>query len=184
MSRVLVLRFKLPPFTSRRDQATVRKLDFFMRQTFPRRPLRLPSTFGSPVYFITFCTYRRRPILATHAIHDEFIRFCQNAVRDHNVFVGRYVIMPDHLHFFVAGDLNFHVGKWIRSLKQALGKKISLAKDHSRIWQEGFFDHALRSDESMAQKWDYIRENPVQAGLVSDLVNWPYQGEIALIDRT
>ena len=32
--------------------------------------------------------------------------------------------------------------------------------------QEGFFDHLLRSHESYAQKWEYIRQNPVRAGLV------------------
>jgi len=33
------------------------------------------------------------------------------------------------------------------------------------------------------QKWDYVRENPVRAGLVSKAEEWKYQGEIALIDR-
>ena len=41
----------------------------------------------------------------------------------------------------------------------------------------------LRNDESMAQKWDYIKENPVRAGLVADSADWSYQGEIVLIDR-
>jgi len=54
---------------------------------------------------------------------------------------------------------------------------------HDRIWHEGFFDHILRSDESMAQEWEYIKENPVRAGLVTDSSDWSYQGEIVLIDR-
>ena len=45
------------------------------------------------------------------------------------------------------------------------------------------FDHVLRNDESYAQKWEYVRENPVRAGLVAEWHEWPYQGEIALIDR-
>ena len=36
--------------------------------------------------------------------------------------------------------------------------------------QEGFFDHLLRSYESYAQKWEYVRENPVRAGLVLVLI--------------
>ena len=46
------------------------------------------------------------------------------------------------------------------------------------IWQEEFFDHVLRSDETYSQKWDYVRENPVRAGLVARVEDWPWQGEI------
>ena len=41
----------------------------------------------------------------------------------------------------------------------------------------------LRSDESYADKWNYVRENPVRAGLFRDASEWPYQGEIVVIDR-
>jgi REP-associated tyrosine transposase len=51
------------------------------------------------------------------------------------------------------------------------------------LWQRGFFDHLIRNTESYAQKWDYVRENPVRAGLVGKAEEWKYQGEIALIDR-
>ena len=73
-----------------------------------------------------------------------------------------------YIFLFVA-ICSFHLGKWIKALKQALGKSISLGMRHDRIWQEGFFDHILRSDESMAQKWEYVRENPVRAGFVTNL---------------
>jgi putative transposase len=36
------------------------------------------------------------------------------------------------------------------------------------VWQEEFFDHVLRSHDSLAEKVDYIRQNPVRAGLVED----------------
>jgi hypothetical protein len=34
------------------------------------------------------------------------------------------------------------------------------------VWQEESFDHILRSNESFQEKQDYIRQNPVRAGLV------------------
>ena len=52
------------------------------------------------------------------------------------------------------------------------------------FWQKEFFDHVLRSDESYESKWDYVRENPVRAGLVSRADDWPYAGEITLIRRS
>src|SRR5438270_10000180 len=172
MSRVLVL--GCPLILSRLIETRLQ----LNVQTFPKRPPRVPWVRGTPVFFVTFCTYRRRSMLATKNVHDSFIAFVLRAAQSHNLAVGRYVIMPDHIHLFVCGDLQFHLGKWIKSLKQALGKSISKDVKQDRIWQEGFFDHVLRSDESMSQKWDYIKENPARAGLVADSVDWSYQGEI------
>ncbi len=50
-------------------------------------------------------------------------------------------------------------------------------------WQEGFFDHLIRNPESYEEKWSYVRENPVRAGLVDSAERWPYAGEIVSIDR-
>src|SRR5258708_4904504 len=105
-----------------------------MVQTFPRRPPRVPSVRGTPVFFVTFCTYRRRSMLATKNVQDSFVAFGLRAAQSHNIAVGRYVIMPDHVHLFVCGDLHFHLGKWIKALKQALGKSISSGMRHDRIW--------------------------------------------------
>jgi hypothetical protein len=46
------------------------------------------------------------------------------------------------------------------------------------VWQSGFFDHVLRSEESYAEKWAYVRANPVRAGLVASSDEWPHQGWI------
>ena len=61
-------------------------------------------------------------MLATKNVHDSFVAFGLLAAQSYNIAVGRYVIMPDHVHLFVCGDLHFHLGKWIKALKQALGK--------------------------------------------------------------
>jgi hypothetical protein len=58
-----------------------------------------------------------------------------------------------------------------------------LSRAKGQVWQEGFFDHLLRTDESYSQKWNYVRENPVRAGLVKSAAEWTYQGEIVYIDR-
>ena len=121
-------------------------------------------------------------MLASDAMHKAFITFATKAYSDHNIAVGRYVIMPDHVHLFVRGPDDFQLGRWVGRLKQALAKRFALTT-LSPIWQRGFFDHPLRSDESYAQKWNYVRENPIRAGLVTNADDWPYSGEIVLIDR-
>jgi len=92
--------------------------------------------------------------------------------------VGRYVVMPDHVHLFVQGTLNFVLAQWVRLLKRDLSTVIPIERPH---WQKGFFDH-LRNSESYAQKWDYVRENPVRAGLVKQADAWPYQGELVRLE--
>lgn len=89
--------------------------------------------------------------------------------------------MPNHVHLFIAGDPTFDLSKWIGGLKRALSKALGAAS--ADLWRLGFFDHVLRSEESYAQKWEYVRENPVRAGLVASAEKRPYQGEIVLIGR-
>jgi REP-associated tyrosine transposase len=91
--------------------------------------------------------------------------------------------MPDHVHLFVCGGDDFVLGRWIGGLKQALARGVGWSKPKGQIWQEGFFDHVMRNDESMSQKWEYIRQNPVRAGLVDRSTDWPFQGEIVPLDR-
>ena len=148
---------------------------------YPKLPPRLRWIFAdNPLFFITLCTYERRKVLASDAVHKAFVTFAIIAYSDHNIAVGRYVIMPDHLHLFVRGPDDFQLGRWIGMLKQSLAKEIATGPV---IWQRGFFDHVLRNDESYGHKWNYVRENPVRAGLVTKADDWPYSGEIVLINR-
>jgi putative transposase len=157
---------------------------FRVKEDFGRRPLRLGRVFeASPLYFVTFCTHDRIPRLARDEIHSAFVLFARRADRDFNVAIGRYVIMPEHVHLFVRGGPDFTLGRWVGVLKQTLARAANLSGVNTRFWQEGFFDHVLRSDESYSQKWNYVRENPVRAGFVKSAEEGPYQGEIVYIDR-
>jgi putative transposase len=161
---------------------------------FPQVPRPLHLLFpADPVFFLTACTYRRRALLPTDAVHHAFVLFSKRAYADHGIAVGRYVIMPDHIHLFVCGPPDFELGRWIGMLKQCLEKAVpaSASPTGRRLqksalkpfWQRRFFDHVLRNEESYAQKWEYVRDNPVRAGFVIDADDWPYAGEIISIDR-
>ncbi len=132
----------------------------------------------SPVYFITFCTQRRRKFLATQKMHQAFRKFAL-AAAERAMLVGRYVLMPDHIHFFLATICDKEtLSMWVKSLKNALSKELRGAGFRAPHWQRGFFDHVVRREESHASKWDYVRQNPVRAGLVERPEDWPFQGEI------
>lgn len=149
---------------------------------FPRSPRRLDWIYDrDPLYLITCCTYRRRPLLANNRVHAAFVEFSETAQNDFGIAIGRYVILPDHFYFFVAIPEDLILGKWVGTLKRVLGKVMECVESEDPIGQRGFFDHVLRSGESYSQKWDYMRENPVRAGLVENADDWPYAGEIVPI---
>ena len=159
--------------------------------------------YDPPLYFVTICTARRRKVLANEIVHCAVTEYGERGV-DRNVALGRYVIMPDHIHLFVRGGPDFRLGLWVRGLKRVVAAAVTGGREGSGgskvlrpassdggsyagrshiIWQRGFFDHLLRNSESYAQKWNYVRENPVRAGLAANAEDWPYAGEIVEIDR-
>jgi putative transposase len=149
------------------------------------RPPRLDQIFQSynpPLYFVTMCTLHRRRIddleIAQHALE----QYGAHALEKFNIAIGHYVLMPDHVHLFVRGGLDFVLGEWIKGLKRTIATALK-ANGQSIAWQPGFFDHILRNDESYALKWEYVRQNPVRAGLVRSVNQWPHRGEIVSIDR-
>ena len=120
----------------------------------------------SPIYFVTTCTSNRRHILATAAIHESFVRFGEEGPK-HGAWIGAYVLMPDHLHLFVAiDDEKISLANWMKSLKNAISKRLRANGIPTPHWQKTFFDHLLRSEDSYSEKWNYVRENPVRAGFV------------------
>jgi putative transposase len=86
----------------------------------------------------------------------------------HRWYCEILLLMPDHLHMLVSTPWNMEMAKVVGSWKQWLSREYRIK------WQENFFDHRLRRDESGEQKWHYIRDNPVRAGLVENPEDWPW----------
>ena len=136
----------------------------------------LESGQRSVIVFLTICTANRRPILATAAMH---AHLHQSWLKAMNWLVGRYVIMPDHIHLFCAPGTNptESLKSWVAYWKRLA----ALASGSSSFWQRNFWDTQLRHHESYAAKWDYVRQNPVRAGLVTRPEDWPWQGELNVL---
>jgi REP element-mobilizing transposase RayT len=150
-------------------------------------PPRLPQVFqfhAEPLFFLTFCTLHRRPILARASVAEAIDRYGQIGEATGKAAIGRFVIMPDHLHLFVRIGPAMRLGIWVRGLKRAISAALAAeGLQEKSLWQPGFFDHLLRKAESYLGKWNYVSQNPVRARLVSDGDLWPFQGEVTRIDR-
>ncbi len=115
-------------------------------------------------------------MLARDEAGEILIREWDAAHRRYGWAVGRYVIMPDHVHFFCrpepgARKLSEFIGAWkswtSRRINALGGPRSATPATAIALWQREFFDHLLRSNESYSEKWNYVFDNPVRAGLVS-----------------
>jgi len=96
--------------------------------------------------------------------------FCRESLARYGVWVYCFVLMPDHLHCLITfSPDSVTLGAWVKALKYVLSKR-------EFQWQDGFFDHILRSTESRSEKWEYIRMNPLRAGFVDVPENWMFAG--------
>jgi putative transposase len=143
----------------------------------PRIPVWLPEEHMI-VYFITFCAKDRKPVLANRAA----LQALEHAIaRLTNWWVYAAILMPEHLHLIAApyerdlsvGNFSAAIKRWMRQEMRA-NCRAGAPPAESWQWQTGSFDRLLRSEESAQSKWEYMRENPVRAGLVKDWSEWPY----------
>ena len=72
-----------------------------------------------PIYFITTCTFERRPILNSSQVAAILVQEWRTAHKRHGWAIGRYVIMPDHVHFFCRAGLSAKpLGMFMQNWKQ------------------------------------------------------------------
>lgn len=84
-----------------------------------------------------------------------------------------WVVMPDHFHWLVElhnGDLP----KLMQVTKSRCARRINQQRGFSApVWQKGYFDRALRRDEDLKVMARYIIANPLRAGLVARIGDYP-----------
>jgi putative transposase len=146
-------------------------------QRYPQRkhPARgVIEIAGQPtIVFDTVCTKDRARWLECDDVHKLLIEVWSEAT---TWLMGRYMIMPDHIHFFAGHrDGTVKYENWVRYWKSQFTKRF---QRRGCRWQTDDFDRRLRSAASYEEKWRYARENPVRAELVENSDDWPYQGEI------
>jgi putative transposase len=132
------------------------------------------------IIMLTVCTMNRKPILVGEDVHELLKQMWKSPHAKWRV--GRYVIMPDHVHLFCAPATNppEPLAPWVRWWKASASKVWPRAAEHP-IWQRDFWDRQLRSGDNYGERWEYVRQNPVRAGLVTTPEAWQYQGEIDIL---
>ncbi|MGF6417838.1 putative transposase [Stenotrophomonas sp. AN71] len=126
------------------------------------------------VYSLTTAIHGREPVFvddASVAILVETLRFVECKGFSHSL---AWVVMPDHLHWLMElrkGTL----AECMALLKSRSGRLLNRRLERrGLLWQHGYHDHAVRSDESLHEKAMYILANPVRAGLAGMLGEYPH----------
>ncbi len=140
----------------------------------------VPSFRDNPIVFFTACTFQRHKILASAKCEKILREIWQRTAEHDGWWVGSYVLMPDNVHFFARPAANARPkGEWVGMWKSVSSRRIAATLAiEPPIWQSDYFDRYLRSSESYSEKWHYVEQNAVRAGLVETVEAWPYRGTI------
>jgi REP element-mobilizing transposase RayT len=131
--------------------------------------------------FVTFCAggpfilpSAARDLVFEHCLREGGLRpFAGEGVRaTPRIQLHAVVIMPEHVHLLLQPSRD--TNGWphplvdiLQCMKSATAHRINqLLHRSGPVWEEETFDHVLRSDESLKQKAEYIRQNSVRRGLV------------------
>ena len=121
------------------------------------------------IYLITAVTQNRTPLF--HDVQKaRCVVMCMREAQQRGLAETlAYVLMPDHLHWLMS------LGE-VRNLSTAVGgvKSMSAHRVGCRLWQSGFHDHAVRREEDLVKLARYVVANPLRAGLVRKLGDYPH----------
>ena len=163
-----------------------------------KHPIHLPNIerHNEPVIlFLTICAHMHQPVLANQAMENLLVHAWKGAQQWR---VGRYIIMPDHIHLFCSPAVHDaeNVSKWAGYWKGIVSRAVHgygpLAMESAvspvpgpggtgrsrKLWQRDVWDTQLRNGNHYDEKWEYVRMNPVRKELVSEPDEWSFQGEL------
>ena len=127
------------------------------------------ASLRGQVYHIVTSTRERTPTFADFYLARTAIRVLIEEDRLGQVTTLAFVLMPDHLHWLLQLEEDIAIARVVGRVKSLIARRCGEA-----VWQPGFYDHALRKDEDLAAVARYIVANPLRAGLVKRLGDYPH----------
>jgi putative transposase len=130
--------------------------------------MHLRGRFGA-IYFVTICCeLRARNQLCDERLATELFRTALRYHENGRWILNTLLLMPDHIHLLAGVPPENNLSALVRDFKRFTARICGIN------WQRNYFDHRIRRDESLAEKADYISNNPVRAGLVKSADEWPF----------
>ncbi len=121
-------------------------------------------------WFFTVNLKNRRSFLLT--AHIEALRQAVKTVRQRKPFhIDAWVVLPEHIHcvWTLPEDDRDYSGRW-REIKKQFTRTLQLRD----IWQPRFWEHTIRDEADYHHHLDYVYNNPVKHGWVTQVRDWPF----------
>jgi REP element-mobilizing transposase RayT len=128
------------------------------------------------VYLITTVTHRRERLFEDAVCARTVIHALRNTMEQGFAHTHAFVVMPDHLHWLMSLGEEIGLSATVGRVKGESARRINKALNRIGLplWQPGFHDHALRKEEDMREMARYVVANPLRAGLVGRLGDYPW----------
>lgn len=125
------------------------------------------------IYLLTANTLGREPVFNDFALGRLVVHQFQQAQNLGLATTLAWVVMPDHFHWLI--ELNSpSLRDLMRRTKSLSAREVNLATfRRGPLWQQGYHDRALRREEDLQNVARYVVANPLRAGLVKRLGNYP-----------
>ena len=124
-------------------------------------------------YLLTAVTHKRRPIFSDWPIGRLLVEELRAAEKAGYVQSQAWVVMPDHLHWLVTLQTG-NISKLMQRIKGHSAISINrLLGSQGQLWQKGFHDRAIRKEEDLQAIARYVIANPLRAGLVNKIGDYP-----------
>ena len=123
--------------------------------------------------FVTVVTKNRTPWLIDHV--DQLLNAMSRAKQKYPYKHIAHVILPDHFHwlFSLTGERSLSVS--VNTVKSFSAREINrILRRHGGVWQRGFYDRAIRREENLKHVARYIVANPLRAGIVGSIGEYPF----------
>ena len=132
------------------------------------------------IYLVTTVTHKRQKIFTNFTLGRIVIQAMKHQHQQQKVNSLAFVIMPDHFHWLFALQNDTSLAEVMKSVKGSAGYKIQKTRreqgeltNSQPLWQDGYHDHAVRKEEDLQQMARYIIANPLRAGIVKSVADYP-----------
>ncbi|HET6629889.1 MAG TPA: transposase [Woeseiaceae bacterium] len=145
-----------------------------LEPTGTRKLRRARCSQRNQIYHLTAATQGRKRVFTDLAAGRTIVQSLR-----HEAEIGRcetlcFVLMPDHLHWLMQLKTGESISRIVNDVKGHSARRLNqILAQRGRIWQKGFHDHAMRTDEDVVATARYIIANPVRAGLVARVGDYP-----------
>jgi putative transposase len=137
------------------------------------------QSINGQAYLATFTTAHRKPHFRSDACAVDASRLLVDPEIWRQSRVLSWVLMPDHWHGIIEIGVGDELSACVRRLKGRTA--FELRRRHpflGAIWSTGYHDRAIRRESEMVAVARYLVLNPVRAGLVQRVGQYPYWDSI------